>query len=140
MSSGHCSKASYIFPLTDQKQFLQLCDSRAGIVKRGMDKSDHSKTKATKMQQRISVRLHHGLDVKNISTEVFRPSPWWRKEDHITTESGCQLKEIPLDKFYFVSNIINSGIVLRQVQPFCIYINCQHCKKGQKYCVCLYIP
>lgn len=83
-------------------------------------------------QQRISIRFHHGLDVKHISAEVFGSSPRWRQKDNVAAETGCQLEEIPLDKVNPVSNVVNSSVVLRQVQPICIYVNRQYCKKKKK--------
>lgn len=93
-------------------------------------------------QQRISIRLHHGLHVKHISTEVFGSSPRWRKEDHVAAEPGRQTEEIALHKVNPVSDVINAGVVLRQVQPLCIYVNRQYCKKKEdtlsteQRCVC----
>lgn len=83
-------------------------------------------------QQRISIRFHHGLDVKHVSAEVFGSSPRWRQKDHVTAETGRQLEEIPLHKVNPVSNVVNSSVVLRQVQPICIYVNRQYCKQTKK--------
>lgn len=78
-----------------------------------------------KSHERISIRFHHGLDVKHFSCKVVRPSPWWWQEDHIPAETGCQLKEVSLHKVDSVSNMVNCGIVPGQVQPHRIDINGQ---------------
>lgn len=67
--------------------------------------------------QRISIRLHHGPDVKHLGRQVVWSSPGWWQEDHIPTKTGRQLQEVSLHEVDQISDTINCGVVPRQIEP-----------------------